>query len=262
MIERLRLPTVVIASVAVACGRSELLLPGRDGGYSPTFDAAQANVADGAADSQQAEAAASDAPSVGDSGAEANTCGPCPAGFGCVNGQCGNVDWTCGPTNCGGCCYPRGYPYCVPGTAPDLCGVGGEPCYDCSTAVCDALPAGGGECSNAKCSGASCAGCCIGGTCAIGAQDFACGVNGASCANCEAVGQRCVAGSCLESCCGARTIPPRVLSMQPRSPERDPGATTPYGLADSEARYSLVHSLPSLTCSGVAPSGSRPSASS
>jgi hypothetical protein len=94
---------------------------------------------------------------------------------------------TCGPATCpNGCCSQN---VCVVGTQDESCGrIGGGACTNCTNhnQVCQ-----GRECRD-KCGPANCTGCCLtNNTCATGTANEACGVDGASCANCGASSSFC-----------------------------------------------------------------------
>gem|GEM_PF-524849 len=100
----------------------------------------------------------------------------------------------CNATNCGGCCDKQGH--CSPGLFADACGIGGEPCVDCTltNASCNA---GTHECGPAQpCNPSTCpGGCCThGGLCVSGTDSHACGTGGETCSDCTANGQTCDPG--------------------------------------------------------------------
>lgn len=111
---------------------------------------------------------------------------------------------TCGPTNCPGCCVGN---QCVTATTPTACGTNGQQCKTCPTGqVCNAS----GTCvPGSECNPANCAGCCVGDICAVGTQNTACGAGGGQCLNCvnQNPSRVCQSGSCQLPACGPQTCP-------------------------------------------------------
>ncbi len=130
------------------------------------------------------------------------------AGFGCATTQ-----WTCGPSNCGGCCIgnvssgDEPNTQCFPGTEGEFCGHGGAGCGICSpgeTCFAIGFDAGGFCQANNGCTPANCTGCCLGNVCAQGDQAVACGYGGEACKSCGDGGV-CQSGNCA---CGPPFFPP------------------------------------------------------
>jgi hypothetical protein len=144
---------------------------------------------------------------------EGNTCqsgvNPTECGFG--GQQCGNcqgmggacvpagaqggvceMQGGCSAENCPGCCLGNA---CVPGTAPNQCGINGSVCENCAAEGGQCFVQGGGFggfCeSNALCGPQNCAGCCEGNTCTPGFDPTACGNFGEQCTDCTVFGETC-----------------------------------------------------------------------
>ncbi len=127
----------------------------------------------------------------------------CPAGQECVSDAC-----RCTPASCAGCCAGDA---CRPGGLDNECGASGSDCAACPSGQrCD-----GGACDS--CNATTCStGCCTGPTCNAPTA-MRCGTSGNVCFACEvgradtcdggtcrcgalaqcAVGQHCVAGTCV-----------------------------------------------------------------
>ena len=125
--------------------------------------------------------------------------GPCGDQSGCVV-----TLFTCGPSNCAGCCIGNNdgtdaaQAACVSGTFSLMCGHGGQACGICGAGEeCRAIgfDAGGFCQANNGCDPSNCTGCCINGVCAQGDQAIACGSGGVVCKDCGDAGF-CQGGNC------------------------------------------------------------------
>lgn len=140
-------------------------------------------------------------------------CQPCADGGGCYGGVCDYDLYTCGPSNCGGCCIgmqssgDAAQTACFAGTEGEFCGSGGSGCTICGPGkTCRPLlfDAGGFCQANNGCDPTNCTGCCVNGVCAQGDQAIACGVGGVACKDCGD-GGICQEGNCS---CGGPVAPP------------------------------------------------------
>jgi hypothetical protein len=140
-------------------------------------------------------------------GANGGACETCGAGQSCAPGSEGGGVCTsavCGPTNCAGCCSPKG---CMTGTLVAACGTGGHACQACAGAQCaPAGPGNGGVCVATGCNPQNCPGCCdANGLCQAGTGLAACGGGGGACATCSST-EVCVAGACaVPAGCGPQS---------------------------------------------------------
>jgi hypothetical protein len=141
-------------------------------------------------------------------------CEPCADGGTCQGGDCVYTLWTCGPSNCGGCCIGNqsfgdaAQTGCFPGTEEGSCGSAGSGCTICKPGeTCRPLlfDAGGFcQANSTTCDPTNCTGCCINGICAQGDQAMACGIGGVACKDCGD-GGACQEGNCS---CGPPFFPP------------------------------------------------------
>ena len=221
---------LALASLALACGRSELdvdgpaAAPGGDAGTtadssvdvstdaasfgdSPTHDAPLLSDGPIAVDAAPPSCGTCDGCCQGSvcvpqdkqppdaCGWGGVACRSCPEGFECVKGGgCVEAQPNCGPASCKGCC--ENAMYCSDGlTSYGGCGFGGQLCQQCqgATPVCVAQPGGGGACGGVQtCNAENCPyGCCQGNVCALGYSNDACGTQGNACTPCAA-GQTCI----------------------------------------------------------------------
>jgi hypothetical protein len=140
-------------------------------------------------------------------------CQPCGDGGSCFGGSCGYSLFTCGASNCSGCCIGNmsfgdaAQTGCFAGTDGEFCGHGGAGCSICGEGKqCRPLlfDAGGFCQANNGCDPTNCTGCCLGSVCAQGDQAIACGIGGVTCKNCGDAGA-CIDGDCA---CGGPEAPP------------------------------------------------------
>jgi hypothetical protein len=178
----------------------------------------------------------------------------------------------CDPRACSsGCCATMG---CLPGTAADACGFGGQACTDCTAIGLDcivSLSDGGGACGSSDagsipdgapaCGPETCVGCCAGGVCVAGTASASCGSHGLACQPCTGANVICVAqaggGACVGSglpcgpsncagCCDANGVC------------QDPRAIDACGAAGTACQFCLAgqacNSGQCVTASGCGPS--------
>jgi hypothetical protein len=142
-------------------------------------------------------------------GKQGQACAACAFNQVCVqdglpNARTCQVQATCGPNNCPGCCVGN---QCVVATTPQACGTNGQACKACGPSqACGPL----GTCvQGPDCNPVNCAGCCVGDICAVGTQNTACGAGGGLCLNCanQAPPRVCQSGVCQAPACGPATCP-------------------------------------------------------
>jgi hypothetical protein len=118
-------------------------------------------------------------PACGKGGIQCVACRPDQQ---CIGQVCVNSANPC--ANChSGCCLNGNQ--CMPGTAPNACGIGGAPCVDCQGRTCDQQSRQCIGCANCQ------TGCCNGQTCEPGTADNACGQGARSCYDCTSFNLVC-----------------------------------------------------------------------
>ncbi|HEY3449805.1 MAG TPA: hypothetical protein VGK67_25850 [Myxococcales bacterium] len=155
-----------------------------------------------------------------DCGAGADSCGDdgrcrCGAGSACQEDlRCEGGQCVCNATSCPtGCCAGSA---CVKQPNLAACGLPATACQVCDPLLADRCTDGACKCgsgtacqkgqrctpSGCVCDATSCPGCCSGDVCELGNTTSKCGTNGAACAPCDDLADRCTAGVCS---CGSGT---------------------------------------------------------
>lgn len=169
---------VAVLSAAVACGRSELFVPGGE----LADDGGAHDAPSGGDDATQPPPGGGDASPPYDGGQHRD--GGQPHDGGITDGApTPSPDAGCGPSTCAaGCCNAQGQ--CVTPTDQE-CGFFGEACTSCGA---NGHCKGGCIYPTANCGPENCAGCCAGPSwCADGIHGVLCGHGGEPCVRCNAV---------------------------------------------------------------------------
>lgn len=176
-------PSVAIVTLAIACGRTDLLLSSATEGIDAAPVLADAAPADAPLREDSPPDATSEESVPSDSGMTAEVGAP-DGGGATDDGSPGG----CGPANCDSCCLPDGT--CASFLSKLACGAGGQACMVCAPGE---FCKGGCVGYQDNCGPSNCAGCCENSDlCATGNDDFACGHSGEECQRCvpdEGTGQ-------------------------------------------------------------------------
>lgn len=194
---------VAAAGLLSGClGRSDLEDEDATGGSAGTSSGGFGGVSGSSGVGASGGSVSGGSAGTGGAGAQGGNAGGGVGGQGGNAGAAGNAGSggvggapACGPGTCDGCCDPA-TGACQAGDEITACGVSGALCADCAELGFDCQA---GTCAGKppECSSMSCSGCCdAAGVCRGGDTSDACGNAGATCANCSALGEGCVAGQC------------------------------------------------------------------